>query len=352
MNKVLFLGDLHLGIRNGNNVFLNMMKKYFNEELFPYILKNNIKYVIQLGDILDKRKSIDFIISNYLTNTFFKFFEDNEIHFYSTVGNHDLYYRQSVELDGPSQFSNSKYIHIIKTVTAINIYNKQFILCPWICEENKEQIIDDLQKIENTESSFLCGHFELSGFPIQRGFISDKGTLSKDLLSKYFKVISGHYHSPSSKDNISYIGTPYQLTWSDYGDRKKVIVYDFDESEFEEIYTKIELYHKIFYSDDIKITYKDYDGCYVKVVLNSEYNEKKLNLFLSEFENSADLLSLQVINQLDDISTIEDISISDIDNPIDIMINVINDRITDENIRTLTKNISYEIYKEAQSAIS
>lgn len=352
MNKVLFLGDLHLGIRNGSSIFLNMMKKYFNEELFPYILKNDIKYVIQLGDILDKRKSIDFIVSNYLTNAFFKFFETNKIHFYSTVGNHDLYYRQSVELDGPSQFSNNEYIHIVKTVTNIKIHDKNFILCPWICEENKEQIINDLKGIKDTKNSFLCGHFELAGFPIQRGFISDKETLPKDILSNYFKVMSGHYHSPSSKDNVSYIGTPYQLTWSDYGDKKKVVVYDFDDKEFEEIYTELEIYHKIFYSDDIKINYKDYNNCYVKIILNSDYTDNKLNVFLSEFENSANLLGLQVINQLDANDTIEEISITDIDNPIDIMINVINDRISDENIKTLAKSLSYDIYKEAQSMIS
>ena len=83
--KLLFLGDLHIGARNGNPNFLKMMDTYFKEELFPYILNNDISTVIQLGDILDKRRNVDFTISNYLINTFYRFFEENKIHFWGQI---------------------------------------------------------------------------------------------------------------------------------------------------------------------------------------------------------------------------------------------------------------------------
>ena len=44
--KILFLGDLHLGARNGNPNFLRMMDDYFKEELFPYILENGVEVVV------------------------------------------------------------------------------------------------------------------------------------------------------------------------------------------------------------------------------------------------------------------------------------------------------------------
>lgn len=349
MGKVLFLGDLHLGVRNANIVFMNMMKKYFNNELFPYILKNDIDCVIQLGDILDKRKSVDFITSNFLQNTFFKFFDDNKIPFYSTVGNHDLYYRQSVSVDGPSQFVNSDYIKIIKEPEIVEISGKEFALVPWICDENKDSVSKWIKK-NSSKDRILCGHFELEGFPIQRGFMSDKGTIESSVLKKYHKVMSGHYHSPSSKGNVSYIGTPYQLTWSDYGDIKKIVVYDTEANIFEEIPTKIEMFHKIIYSDNLNVKYSDYEDTFVKVIISDVVDEVKLSSFLNSFEQSAHLHGLQVVNQLNNgIDEFEELSVTDVDEPIDIMVKVIEERIQDESLRDLVKSLSHSIYKEAQS---
>ena len=85
-------------VRFGISMLLSYyLDEYFKEELFPYILENDVKVVVQLGDILDKRRNIDFTISNYLVNTFFKFFNENEVYLYSTLGNHDVYYRQSIQ---------------------------------------------------------------------------------------------------------------------------------------------------------------------------------------------------------------------------------------------------------------
>ena len=248
--KILFLGDLHLGARNGNPNFLRMMDDYFKEELFPYILENGVEVVVQLGDILDKRRNIDFTISNYLVNTFFKFFTDNKVYLYSTLGNHDVYYRQSIQLDGPSQFASGDYIHIVKDCRVVAFDKTKIAMTPWICDENKEEVTNWIVENKN-KNTILCGHFELAGFPIQKGYISDKGSIETDKMKGYKCVLSGHYHSPSEKDKITYIGTPYELTWSDYGDEKKFLVYDTVEKVFETVYTKKKMFHKIVYKDDI-----------------------------------------------------------------------------------------------------
>lgn len=347
--KILFLGDLHLGARNGNPNFLRMMDDYFKEELFPYILDNNVEVVVQLGDILDKRRNIDFTISNYLVNTFFKFFTENKVTLYSTLGNHDTYYRQSIQLDGPSQFASGDYIHIVKDCRVVTFDKTKIAMTPWICDENKEEVTNWIVENKN-KNTILCGHFELAGFPIQKGYISDKGSIETDKMKGYKCVLSGHYHSPSEKDKITYIGTPYELTWSDYGDEKKFLVYDTVEKVFETVYTKKKMFHKIVYKDDIlqTINYDTYKNSYVKVVLTDDYNEGKLNVFLSMLDEKAHPYSIQTIDIREQKETlIEEISADDVDNPIEIMMNTITSKVDDEEMCQLVKNLTYEIYQSA-----
>lgn len=347
--KILFLGDLHLGARNGNPNFLRMMDDYFKEELFPYILENNVEVVVQLGDILDKRRNIDFTISNYLVNIFFKFFTKNKVTLYSTLGNHDTYYRQSIQLDGPSQFANGDYIHIVKDCRVVTFDKTKIAMTPWICDENKKEVTKWIVENKN-KNTILCGHFELAGFPIQKGYISDKGSIETDKMKGYKCVLSGHYHSPSEKDKITYIGTPYELTWSDYGDEKKFLVYDTVEKMFETVYTKKKMFHKIVYKDDIlqTINYDTYKNSYVKVVLTDDYNEGKLNVFLSMLDEKAHPYSIQTIDIREQKETLmEEISADDVDNPIEIMMNTITSKVDDEEMCQLVKNLTYEIYQSA-----
>jgi hypothetical protein len=101
-------------------------------------------------------------------SVFFKFFTDNKVNLYSTLGNHDTYYRQSIQLDGPSQFANSEYIHIVKDCCIETFDNTKIAMVPWICDENKEEVTKWIVDNKN-KNTILCGHFELAGFPIQKG---------------------------------------------------------------------------------------------------------------------------------------------------------------------------------------
>ena len=346
--KFLILGDLHIGARNGNSNFLKMMDSFFHDELFPFILKNKIDHVIQLGDILDKRKGIDFTISKYLMDDFFSWFEFNRVYLYSLTGNHDMYYRQSLGVDGPSQFAEKfKYVKIIKKP----LVDKRIVYIPWVCDENKEAV-EKFLKENKSPDKIVVGHFELAGFPIQKGFYADKGTLELKHLKGYHKVLSGHYHSPSEKGNIIYVGTPYELTWSDYGDNKRFFVYDNESKTLEEHPTKIKLYHKIFYQDGIVVDKEQYRASYVSVVIEQDYDEKKLEKFLKELD-TVEPISVIVTdkrNRQQEL-TEEEISSADITNPMHIMLSQVDSVVENEELRSLVKSLTAEIYQKAQEAM-
>ena len=58
MSDIVLLGDLHYGVRQDSDYFHNSKKLFLDNILFPYIKNNNIKHIIQVGDLFDVRKYI------------------------------------------------------------------------------------------------------------------------------------------------------------------------------------------------------------------------------------------------------------------------------------------------------
>ena len=352
MSKVLILGDLHIGVRNGSSIFLNQTKDFLYNTLYPYIKNNNIDTVIQLGDILDKRKQIDFVSSAFLFKHFFEWFIKNDVTLFSTLGNHDIYYKSSVKTSGIFQFAeimdNGIHVQIINEPTIITRDNISFKLIPWICDENKDQCISVIQ--QEIPNSVICGHFELANFNIQKNVVSASGSIDEELLYSANHVFSGHYHTPSDKKNIHYIGSPYCLTWNDYGDNKKFIVYDTDKDTYEEIFTKNSLFVKIIYETGMKFV-KDSsipEGAFIKIIVNEIDNA--LDLYIKKLVDAYNPSSYQIIN-VNDTNMFTDIDCNiEIDNPFDIMIKTVN-TLKDVNTDYIKNELS-EIYKKASNNIN
>ena len=59
--KILLITDQHFGVRNDNQVFIEKYQEFYSETVLPFIDKNKIEHIICLGDVFDKRKSINFL---------------------------------------------------------------------------------------------------------------------------------------------------------------------------------------------------------------------------------------------------------------------------------------------------
>ena len=55
-----------------------------------------------------------------------------------------------------------------------------------------------------------------------------EGGMDASVFSKFDRVFSGHYHMKSTKDNVTYLGNPYQLYWNDYASKRGFHVFDTD----------------------------------------------------------------------------------------------------------------------------
>jgi DNA repair exonuclease SbcCD nuclease subunit len=208
---IVFLGDLHLGCKSFSKSVFETMMEFFESQFFPFILKNGVKDVFQVGDLVHNRNHIDLWILQELKCRFFRWFDENGVRLHCVPGNHDIYYRNTFShyfhKENTKEFEN---VIVYRDVTVIEVEGYLIGLVPW--QINGPSVPD-------IKADLLCGHFDISGVPIMKNVFSSGG-ISQNSFGAFRYVISGHYHIKSSNGNILYIGTPYQLNWGDYDEQK------------------------------------------------------------------------------------------------------------------------------------
>jgi hypothetical protein len=155
--------------------------------------------------------------------------------------------------------------------------------------------------------------------------------------------LSGHFHHKSSDGQITYVGTPGEMTWADYFDPRGFHTFDTDTRELEFIQNPYRMFHKLSYDDttsDFEF-WKSFDysvlkETYVKVIVVN-----KQNPYL--FDNVIDNLYKAGVS---DISIVEDFTETLIEND-DELINQAEDTMTilGKYIDNLTLNVDNDKLK-------
>jgi DNA repair exonuclease SbcCD nuclease subunit len=289
-------------MRNDSAAFRDYFELFYRDVLFPYIDEHGINTIVQLGDLFDRRKYVNFNTLSDAKRVFFNEMQQRDIQFYTLIGNHDIFFRNTLEVNSPQLLlSEYKNITIIDAPVEADFGGVLFDMIPWICDDNREII---MSHVKNSNAPFCFGHLELSGFEMDRGNWCHEG-MDMTLFNRYELVMSGHFHHKSQKGNILYTGVHGQMTWADWNDPKGFHIFDTETRELEFITNPHEIYIKLPYNDDelyfddvTKHDFSAYTGKYVKVVV-----VKKNNAFL--FETLMDLL--QKANPID-VTVVEDFS--------------------------------------------
>ena len=93
--KIALLTDTHFGARNDSPAFSKYFFKFYDEVFFPYLKENNITTLIHLGDIVDRRKFINFKTSHDFRKKFMLKLWEEKIDTHIIIGNHDTYYKNT-----------------------------------------------------------------------------------------------------------------------------------------------------------------------------------------------------------------------------------------------------------------
>ena len=274
--KIAFINDTHFGVRNDSPFFLEQSLDFFEKTFFPYLKEHNITNVIHLGDLLDRRKFVNFNTLSQVRKRFFKPLIDNNIKTYITIGNHDTYYKNTNSLNSINElfFNESDIIKIIETPTAIDFDGLCIGIIPWVARDNEA---DCLQFISKCKCPIIGGHFEISGFQVMNGVIHPLG-LNKRIFDRFELVLSGHFHLKQNNGNIHYLGTQYELNFGDMNSPKGFHVLDTETRNLEFIKNPNKIFHLIKYDDSTEAgidtilmeNLNQYKGGFIKVIVTNK----------------------------------------------------------------------------------
>lgn len=295
--KIALLGDTHFGARNDSPAFHKFFAKFYEEVFFPTLEKEKVGTIIQLGDVFDRRKYINFN-SLYQSRDYF-FGKLNNYPTHMLVGNHDTYYKNTNEVNSPSMLlKDYHFINAVAKPQEVTIDGVTFLLVPWWCEDNDKEVQEALT---STKATHVIGHFEISGFEMYKGSIHEGGT-SKDVFQNFEAVWSGHFHHQSKHGNIHYLGTPYEMTWSDHGDQKGFHIFDTETRELKFVPNPFSIFHKIHYDDldkqiseVVNIDFDQYSDTFVKLIVRNKTNPYCFDMFVDKLEK-AGVYNVQVVD--------------------------------------------------------
>ena len=109
--KIAIISDTHFGVRNDSPIFLNYSLDYFENIFFPYLQENNIQNVIHMGDLLDRRKYVNFNTLGQVRTRFMNKFDEYGITLHITLGNHDVFYKNSNHVNSIKELFSSSQSH-------------------------------------------------------------------------------------------------------------------------------------------------------------------------------------------------------------------------------------------------
>ena len=283
--KIALLNDTHCGVRNNNQMFAEYQGRFYKEIFFPYLDKHNIKNIIHLGDYFDRRRDVNFYSLHKNYEHFIGPMRERGITMDLIVGNHDIYFKSTNELNSPDYLLNFDNVNVYKDPITKDYDGLEIALLPWINSENEEEVEEFLQL---TTAPFVMSHLEVNGGMMSPGHYHGGGT-PQSWFERFEQVFSGHFHHKSQLGNIRYFGSQMEFTWNDFGDDKYFHVFDTETREIEMIKNPLKMFHKVFYDDTnetlMSIKKKDFshlENTFVKVIVTNKNEPYWFDVFVEE----------------------------------------------------------------------
>ena len=341
--KVAIITDQHFGARKSSKFLHDYFKKFYDEVFFPYLKENDIKVVVDMGDTFDNRRSIDLWALEWAKENYYDRLQQMGITVHTIVGNHTAYYKNTNSVNSVGlllkQYDNVK---VYSEVTEVKLDKLKVLFIPWINQENQESTFKSVKK---TTSKCAMGHLELNGFRAHRGHVMEDG-MEIDLLEKFERVYSGHFHTRSSDGKIFYLGNPYEMYWNDVNDTRGFHVFDTETLEHTPINNPYKLFYNVYYEDTNYKLFdtREYQGKIVKVIVKKKTEPKNFEKFIDKLYTSG-VQELKIVENFE-VHENEEFEVEETENTISILNRYI-DEAEFEGDKSVIKGILQKIYSEA-----
>lgn len=173
--KTLVTTDWHFGIKSNSISRLNILVKVVNE-INRFIKGNKIRNLVFMGDLFHNRNNLSvqtIDIALKCINTLAK-----SCKVYLIIGNHDLFNKNSVEVNSLNMFRNTKNVTVIDHPTEYEMNGEKVLMCPWLSE---------LSNYHEKTYDKLFGHFDISFKFLVASYI--ESNTSKNITTKEVKEL-------------------------------------------------------------------------------------------------------------------------------------------------------------------
>lgn len=271
--KAVLVSDVHVSLstREVSLPALQAALSFAEENKVPLIIA---------GDLHDTKA----ILRGECVNLLLNVFKNAKTPVKLLVGNHD---KLSEKGEGNSLEFLRPFVDLIDQPK----YDEQLQLGFIPYQSSNEKFIEALSLFKS--GSTLIVHQGFMGAYMGE-YVKDESSVKPELV-KPFKVISGHYHKHQKLGTVTYIGSPYTVTFTEANDGPKGFLALFEGNTFEQI--PLNLRKHVIYELDVKDlgTYqfnrhKDKDLVWLKLSGNSlDLDKVNKNKLIKEKFNSVSL---------------------------------------------------------------
>lgn len=285
-SQVVAFTDLHLGMRN-NSKQHNEWCLDFVKWMIAQAQAKNIKTCLFLGDWSHNRSSVNVVTLNYslaclreLSAGF-----DNVV---MLLGNHDLYFRDKLDVHSIPYVTEFPNIHLITKPTMTG----DLAFVPWL-------VGDEWKQISQIKKPYLFCHAEIAKFKMNAMVeLPDHGGLNADHFKHQQMVFSGHFHKRQRKGNIVYMGNAFPHNFADAGDDDRGIMFWSPgmDPEFESWPGAPKF--RVLNLSQVLVDPPTYIDAltYAKVMVDVDINYEDANFIRELFENELQALDVNFIN--------------------------------------------------------
>ena len=276
------LADLHIGMKLGNEEWIENMRNYFENFFYPLLKEKKSKNsaCIMLGDLSDDRKSINLEANDLMIDVV-----ENIAKICPVIiinGNHDMYKKSDNKITSLRSLNYIPNARIIKKPTKLTVidqeantaFNLAFI--PYQGDMEKETKLCN----ECKQDDYIFMHTDIKNLRYDNGRDIIKGVEIGDI---HGHIYSGHIHKRQDTEKVTYVGSPYQLRRSDIGNQKgiyHVFMKDNEVKFYENLYSPI--FQKIWLRDILDTPYSE-----VLDICKNNYTDILVDGSESEFFNVA-----------------------------------------------------------------
>ena len=257
MSKVLIFSDVHI---HPHKRSLDRLQHCLDalEWVFKTAEEQSVDHILFLGDLFHNRQRIEILTYHKAFNVFKKYL-NGKIKLWLLLGNHDLWYRDKVDINSVAPFSALPGVTVVDCESTLDISGHLIDFIPFTLDPIES--LNKLLKLRgDNPKKLLCAHIAIHGAKYNSGMMADvtvehDGEVTKvdsSLFSAWDQVFLGHYHLPQIIQNVEYVGSPLQLSFGEADQIKHILIYDLETQEKEYIENNFSPKHLIIPYDQIK----------------------------------------------------------------------------------------------------